>query len=433
VFDSTVLGQDRRAVLVEAKIGGPLSYSVFAITKSDLYAKKAVSFPAFTVSSQAAPVSNAGEPMIDSPVSYFLGADPQIGYQLYKMTGSGTPNPHVSLVATIGRHYAAPAQAQVPPGVTGPDTGDGRIETSPVFDGSRIWFAHGVGQIFHPATVRFGSINLATNTETDAGTTVDPLFSYEFNGSIGVGLNADGTEALFLNWAYTDPDKNIQVSDAIDSVVFNGSLPSTVGNEQTLVTGTAISTFQFGSYSSVAVEPNKFGVTTCAFTTQEYFDGTWNTRLARVCSPTTINVPLVTGDTVAQAASVFANYDLSVGPQSSTTNCDPSANGTIAFTTPAFDHPAQLGSPVGVTLCTATPATVTVPNVLSFDDTSAQNAIIAAGLTVGSVGLENSCVAEALTVLTQNPSGGTQAPPGSAVNLTETSGMNPQGQPCIID
>jgi hypothetical protein len=52
--------------------------------------------------------------MTDSPFSYFLGADPQLGYQLYKMSGSGTASPSLALAATIGSSYSPPQQAQDP-------------------------------------------------------------------------------------------------------------------------------------------------------------------------------------------------------------------------------------------------------------------------------------------------------------------------------
>ena len=77
-----------------------------------------------------------------------------------------------------------------------------------------------------------------------------------------------------------------------------------------------------------------------------------------------------------------------------------------------------------------TPATVTVPNVLSWDDFSAQNAIRAAGLAVGTISWDNRCLAERGAVLVQSPNGDTQATPGSAVNLTESSGRTPQNKPC---
>lgn len=425
-LDSVILGQDRRAVLVEANVftstGGSFrAFSVFAITKSDLYLDDPVSFSAFTVSSKAAPVSNAGEPMIDSVNSYFLGADPQIGYQLYRMTGSGTPNPSLTLMATIGSPYSAPSEAEVPPANTGPDAGDGRITSSPVFDGSRIWFAHGVSQLFHPTTVRFGYINLVSNTETDSITTVDPLFSDEFNGSVGVGLIQGGAEAIFLNWAYTDPSKGVQVSPAVDSFVFNGTVPSTFGTQQTLVSGTAISTTLFGNYSSVAVESAIFGNTTCAITTQEYFNGSWDTRLARICSPTTVNVPSVTGDTVTQATSALGTAGLATGAQTGTIKCSASVSGTVLSTTPAAGQPAQLGSSVALTVCTA-PTTVAVPNVVNDTVSAAASALQSAGLVVGTISSITSCEVVAGRIIAQKPSAGTVVAIGSAVSLTESAG-----------
>jgi serine/threonine-protein kinase len=74
-----------------------------------------------------------------------------------------------------------------------------------------------------------------------------------------------------------------------------------------------------------------------------------------------------------------------------------------------------------------------VPNVLSEDNTSARNAITAAGLTVGSVSMVANCTASFGVVLNQNPNGGVQVAPGSAVNLTESTGKQANGRPCIQD
>ncbi|HYU84101.1 MAG TPA: PASTA domain-containing protein, partial [Kribbellaceae bacterium] len=68
-----------------------------------------------------------------------------------------------------------------------------------------------------------------------------------------------------------------------------------------------------------------------------------------------------------------------------------------------------------------------VPNVLSFDLSSAANAITATGLAVGTVGSTDNCV-DPGTVQVQNPSGGTAVAPGSAVNLT-ISTCNGGGDP----
>jgi hypothetical protein len=432
VLDSTILGQDRRAVLVEANVfsttGGSFkAFSVFAITKSALYAGSNVSFSTFTTASQAAPMSSAGEPMIDSPFAFFLGADPQIGYQLYQMSGTGTASPSVSLAATIGSPYSAPSQALQPGGSIGPNAGDGRITSSPVFDGSRLWFAHGVSQIFHPTSVRFGYVNLVSNTETHALATVSPLHSDEFNGSVGVGLNADGTEGIVVNWAYTDPDNGVNVSPAVDSFVFNGSVPSTFGNEQTLLTGTVIDTTNFGNFSSVSIDPNKVGNTTCAVTTQEYFNGTWRTRLARICSPTTVVVPSVTGMTPGQASAILSPIDLHIS-QTNTTACSASASGTILSTSPAAGQQAPLGSTVSITVCTA-PTTTAVPSVVGRTVANATATLQAAGLTVGSITGVRSCDVLANDIVSQSPRAGMIVSIGSAVNLVKSLGPPPKN-PC---
>jgi beta-lactam-binding protein with PASTA domain len=71
-----------------------------------------------------------------------------------------------------------------------------------------------------------------------------------------------------------------------------------------------------------------------------------------------------------------------------------------------------------------------VPDVLSLDDTSAQNAIVTAGLTVGTISWDSRCLAERGAVLLQSPDSGTQATPGSVVNLTESSGHDSRNKPC---
>ncbi len=429
-LDGVIMGQDRNAVLFEANIFSSgqqfQGYSIFPIDKADLYANNGVSFPAFTVGSQAAPVVNAGEPMISSSSAFFLGADPQIGYQLYRMSGSGTASPSVTLQATIGAPYSGPQQAVTPSPSVGLNAGDGRITSPPVFDGTRIWFAHGISQIFHPTSVRFGYVDVTTNTQSNALMTVDPLFSYEFNGSVGVGLNADGTDAVFLNWAYTDPNKNVNVSDAVDSFVFNGSVPTTVGNLQTLLTGTAPNDTNFGIHSSVAVEPSHFGNTSCAITTQEYFDGTWNTRLARVCSPNQINVPFVELDTPAQAGSVLFGFGLAAGVLSTTTNCGSVPVGEVVSTTPAFDTPVPFGTGIGLTVCVA--ATTTVPDVIGRTVATATSIIQAAGLVVGSIGGTTSCDVGRGTIVSTSPSAGDTVSAGSKVNMVKSTG--PPKNPC---
>ncbi|NUR88146.1 MAG: PASTA domain-containing protein [Nonomuraea sp.] len=74
----------------------------------------------------------------------------------------------------------------------------------------------------------------------------------------------------------------------------------------------------------------------------------------------------------------------------------------------------------------------TVPNVQGFDDASARNSIAAAGLTVGAVSLDNTCVDVRGTVLFSDPAAGAMVTRGTAVNLTESSGVDRNGRPCVI-
>ncbi|WP_185844925.1 PASTA domain-containing protein [Nonomuraea sp. WAC 01424] len=74
----------------------------------------------------------------------------------------------------------------------------------------------------------------------------------------------------------------------------------------------------------------------------------------------------------------------------------------------------------------------TVPNVQGFGDGGARNAIAGAGLTVGSVTFDNTCVDVFGTVLFSSPGAGATVPRGSAVNLRESSGRDASGRPCVL-
>jgi hypothetical protein len=85
-----------------------------------------------------------------------------------------------------------------------------------------------------------------------------------------------------------------------------------------------------------------------------------------------------------------------------------------------LDGPALFGSPP-----------VTVPNVAGLGDTAAQQAINAAGLTVGPITQDNHCRGVAGTVLSQSPAAGTTTAGGTPVSLTEASGVGGTGRPCL--
>ena len=227
-----------------------------------------------------------------------------------------------------------------------------------------------------------------------------------------------------MNWAYTDPSKNVNVSDAVASFVFNGSLPITSDDQQTLLTGARAPRSIFGEYSSVAVEPGHLGNTTCAITTQEYYFGdTWNTRLARVCSPNQINVPFLDGLTPRQAGTALAGFGLTPGAQSATTSCDGRNPGTVVSTTPASDTPVPFGTAVNLLVC-SNPPTIPVPDVTG--DTPAEAAAaIQSGLTVGSTGFATSCDVPIGTIIRTIPPAGRFVAFGTTVGLIKSRALSP--------
>lgn len=77
------------------------------------------------------------------------------------------------------------------------------------------------------------------------------------------------------------------------------------------------------------------------------------------------------------------------------------------------------------------PGGVTVPSVVNDTDAAARTALTEAGLTTGTVTLVPNCDVPRGIVLSQNPSAGSTAAPGTPVSLTESGGRSVGGRPCI--
>ena len=81
-----MLGQDQNALLLSLRTcpknncSNPI-FTVFGLPKSTIYSGQEVEFDAFQVDSLTAPVTNAGQPIIASPASFFLAAVPGTGDQ----------------------------------------------------------------------------------------------------------------------------------------------------------------------------------------------------------------------------------------------------------------------------------------------------------------------------------------------------------------
>jgi len=81
-----------------------------------------------------------------------------------------------------------------------------------------------------------------------------------------------------------------------------------------------------------------------------------------VCSasPSLVSVPDVTGDSLAAAAGILQNQGLATAP-TTTTNCDPSAFGTVVTEDPPAGSSVPEGSSVSIGICDASSVPVPSP------------------------------------------------------------------------
>jgi hypothetical protein len=287
-LDFPMLGQDRQALLLSLRTEPKLIFTVFGLPKSIIYSGQHVDFDAFQVDSLTAPVTNAGQPMVASPVSFFLAAVPGTGYKLYRLTNSGGSGASLSKT-TISDSFAAPSRPVNQPGAGSAkiDPSDGNITSFPYFDGTFIWFAHDADDDGFP-TVRYGKVDVGSNT-------VATTFAFhsgnsdDFNPSVAVGF-ASGGEKVFLNWVFTDTPAGTattnvfaegDASQPLVQIAGPGTVDTTGGIASAAKCDPHNNVCRFGDYSSVSVDP---GLAGCAFATQQYFaaDGSWKTRITPI-------------------------------------------------------------------------------------------------------------------------------------------------------
>jgi hypothetical protein len=288
MLDFPMLGQDTHALLISIRTclrnrncldADGAIFTVFGLPKSIVYSGAGMDGKAFRVDSLTGPVTNAGQPMIESPVSFFLAAVPGTGYKLYRLTNSGGPGASLTKT-TISEPFSKPTRRVNQPGTTATlDPSDGNISHSPYFDGTFIWFTHG-GDVNGFPTVRYGRVDAGNNTVVTTWA-FHSGSSDDFNPSLAVGITPQG-ETVYLNWAFTDtPD-----GTATSAVFASGDASQpivTIAGAGTIYSPSGGSSNQgrFGDFSSVSVDPSISG---CAFATQQYFgaDGNWRTRIAPI-------------------------------------------------------------------------------------------------------------------------------------------------------
>jgi hypothetical protein len=293
-LDFPMLGQDAHAIFVSLRGIGTNGtvYTIFGMPKSIMYTGAHVEFNSFQVDSLTAPVTNAGNPMIDNPVTYFLAAVPGTGYKLYRLTNSGGTGATLSKT-TISSPFSAPSRAVNQPGTTAIlDSSDGNITSAPFFDGKLIWFAHDGDDDGFP-TVRYGTVD----TSNDTVATVWAFHSGnsdDFNPSITVGITPSG-ETVYLNWAFTDSKAGTPTTPVFASGSASAPIQSIAGAGTIYATGGGVTApcmdesksppqliaCRFGDFSSVAIDP---AVNGCAFATQQYFatDKSWKSRITPI-------------------------------------------------------------------------------------------------------------------------------------------------------
>ena len=136
--------------------------------------------------------------------------------------------------------------------------------------------------------------------------------------------------------------------------------------------------------------------------------------------PANVTVPNVTGQTQSAAENGITAAGLTVGNVTQQNDNGVPA-GSVISQNPIAGTQVTAGSTVDLVVSLG-PANVAVPNVAGQTQSAAENAITAAGLTVGNVTQQNDNAVPAGNVISQSPAAGTQVTPGSAVDLVVSLG-----------
>jgi beta-lactam-binding protein with PASTA domain len=146
--------------------------------------------------------------------------------------------------------------------------------------------------------------------------------------------------------------------------------------------------------------------------------------------PAPVTVPNVVGSTESAASASLTGAGLAVGTitreYSSTV-----ASGSVISQNPSAGGSAAPGSVVDLVVSKG-PQPVTVPNVVGSTESAASTAITTAGLTVGTITREYSSTVVSGSVISQNPSAGGSATPGSVVDLVLSKGPQPVTVPNVV-
>ncbi|MBK7904655.1 MAG: PASTA domain-containing protein [Proteobacteria bacterium] len=160
---------------------------------------------------------------------------------------------------------------------------------------------------------------------------------------------------------------------------------------------------------------------------------TTETRFTR-CDATTgpVTVPNVVNQTQAAATTAITSATLVVGTVTQQSSATVPA-GRVSSQNPSAGVGVAAGSALNLVVSTGpvpTAGPVAVPNVLNLTQPAATTAITSAGLVLGTVSQSSSATVPAGSVISQNPSAGTNVTAGSAVSLIVPTG--PVAAPNVV-
>jgi beta-lactam-binding protein with PASTA domain len=157
------------------------------------------------------------------------------------------------------------------------------------------------------------------------------------------------------------------------------------------------------------------------------------TAVALVVSsgPPSVAVPNVVNMTQAAATTAIMNAGLAVGAITNASSTTVAA-GSVISENPTAGTQVAVGSAVALVVSSGPPL-VAVPNVVNMTQAAATTAIMNAGLAVGAITTASSTTVPAGSVISENPTAGTQVAIGSALALVVSSGPLPVVTDVAVD
>ena len=133
-------------------------------------------------------------------------------------------------------------------------------------------------------------------------------------------------------------------------------------------------------------------------------------------------MPTVVGGTQSAAQTALVAAGLTLGAVT-TANSATVPSGLVIGQNPAPGASVSAGSAVAIVMSLGpAPVLIVVPAVVGMNQSAAQTALVAAGLTLGAVTTANSATVAAGLVITQTPVSGTSVVAGSAVAIVLSLG-----------